>query len=100
MDCATCKENRRRVEPVPYISHDADMERNERLLKRIVTALIVVIILWFATISLFVWYLNQYDYQSYTEEYAYTQDGQGLNIIGDRNGVDFYVAEDELSQTN
>lgn len=32
-------------------------------------------------------YLEQYDFESYD----YTQDGQGLNIIGNSNGVDYNV---------
>lgn len=37
-----------------------------------------VLILWAATIGLFVWYLNQYDFVSYT------QDGDGYNNINNR----------------
>jgi hypothetical protein len=33
--------------------------------------------------------MEQYDFA----DYDYTQDGQGVNIIGDRNGVDFYEPE-------
>jgi hypothetical protein len=33
-------------------------------------------------------YLNEYDFA----DYEYTQDGEGLNIIGDGNGVTGYVA--------
>lgn len=86
-DCKTCKEGR--IEPVPYLAHESSMARFERTIKRLVVALIVVIALWFCTIGMFVWYLNQYGFESY----EYTQDGEGLNIIGDRNGVGFYVAE-------
>jgi len=96
MDCKTCKENRQNVEPVPYIVHESAMARMERTTKRLIIAMFVVIALWFSTIGMFVWYLNQYDFESY----EYTQDGEGLNIIGERNGVDFYVAESESSPQN
>ena len=92
-DCKACQEIGQKVEPVPYIVHESAMSRNERTIKRLIIALLSVVLLWFATIGIFVWYLNQYDFESY----EYTQDGQGLNIIGDRNGVDFYVAESESS---
>jgi hypothetical protein len=95
-DCKSCKENRQNVEPVPYIAHESAMARMERTVKRLIIALFVVIALWFSTIGIFVWYLNQYDFESY----EYTQDGQGLNIIGDRNGVDFHVAKGESSPQN
>lgn len=36
-------------------------------------------------------YLEQYDFESY----EYSQDGQGLNIIGDKNGVGFNVPTHE-----
>ena len=88
-DCKTCKENRQNVEPVPYIVHESAMARQERTIKRLVVTLLAILVLWFATIGVFVWYLNQYDFESYT----YEQDGQGVNIIGDRNGVDFDVPE-------
>lgn len=55
--------------------------------KRWFWAFITVLLLWFATIGGFVWFLNQYNFSSETTEY--TQDGQGLNIIGDENGVNY-----------
>ena len=38
-------------------------------------AFVVVLLLWFATIGGFVWYISQYDYVSYQ------QDGSGFNNI-------------------
>ena len=87
MNCETCKD--RKAEHVPYIVHESAMARHERTIKRFIIVLIVIAIAWFATIGLFVWYLDQYDFIG-TE---YVQDGQGVNIIGDRNGVDFNVPE-------
>lgn len=89
MDCKTCRKNQnlKTVEPVPYVAHEAQMARNERTIKRLIIALALVAILWFSTVCLFVWYLNQYDCVSYD------QDGTGVNIIGDSNGVDYNVAE-------
>lgn len=92
-DCNSC-EKKRAVDPVPYVVHESAMARNERTVKRIVIALLVVIILWFATVCTFVWYLNQYDFESY----EYTQDGEGVNIIGDGNGVGYNGAD--VPETN
>lgn len=73
-------------------------QQNERLggfNKRLITALIVVICLWFLTIGGFVWYLSQYDFQSYN------QDGNGYNNIntgtqGDvNNGTEIPGTEEE-----
>lgn len=36
--------------------------------RRMFTALVIVIALWFATIAGFVWYINQYDYETYNVE--------------------------------
>lgn len=47
--------------------------------------ILVLISCWLITIGAFIWYLNQYDY--FSEDY--TQDGQGVNIIGYGNGVDY-----------
>ena len=89
MDCSNCtKVIENKVEPVPYIAHESDMAREERKYKKIVNILLAVLIMWFATIGIFIWYINQYDFTAI----AYEQDGEGINIIGDRNGV-FDVAE-------
>ena len=95
-DCKSCKESRQSVEPVPYIVHESAMARQERTIKRLIITLMVIIFLWFATIGGFVWYLNQYDFESY----VYEQDGEGLDIIGDRNGVDFHVSESDGASSN
>lgn len=99
MDCNSCKE--RQPKDVPYIVHESAMARNERTIKRLVWALIVTVLLIFASNAawLYVWQL--YDYPSEEMTYTYQQDGEGVNIIGDRNGVDYngpdgyYSQEDE-----
>lgn len=57
-------------------------ERTERRLWQIIIALIVVIILM---AGVFIWYISQYEFTAFSTEY--TQDGAGLNIIGERNGA-------------
>lgn len=74
-------------ESVPYIVHEAEIARQERHIKRLWVALIVAIVACVAITGGFLWYLNQYDFASYD----YQQDGQGVNIIGDGNGVDYDV---------
>lgn len=60
----------------------------ERTVKRLWVLVVLLAVLLAASWAGFLWYLNQYDFESYTTEY--TQDGRGLNIIGDRNGVDYH----------
>lgn len=94
MNCENCTV--RKAEPVPYIVHEGVMARMERTIKRLWILVIVLILVIVSTVGVFVWYLNQYDFESYT----YEQDGQGVNIIGSRNGVDFNVPEDYCTPTD
>lgn len=79
-------EKQSRPESVPYIVFEGEMSRQERHVKRLWIALLAAITALVLTVGIFVWYLNQYDFTSYD----YQQDGQGVNIIGDRNGVDLW----------
>lgn len=90
MDCESCK-SKKPVEPVPYIVHESAMARNERTVKRLVVALIVAILLIFASNAAWLYAWCQYDYTS--EETVFTQDGEGLNIIGGRNTAGIYGAD-------
>jgi photosystem II stability/assembly factor-like uncharacterized protein len=74
---------------VPYIVHEAAQARSERHIKRLVIALVVAIVLIFASNAAWLLAWMQYDYTSETTttETTYQQDGQGLNIIGDSNHV-------------
>lgn len=91
MDCTTCKENRKTTEPVPYIVHEGAMARNERRERRFLLALVLSIVLLFASNAIWLYAWMQYDYSS--TETTYTQDGEGLNIIGDSNEVAPNVTE-------
>ena len=62
-----------------------------RTVSRLIKIIIALIVAWFLTIGGFVWYLFQYDYTTTVTEYA--QDGQGLNIIGNENGANYYGTE-------
>lgn len=76
---------------IPYIVHEAEMARSERNIKRLWIALIIAIVLIFGSNAAWLWYISQYDFESYD----YSQDGEGVNIIGDKNGVNYSVSEDE-----
>lgn len=70
-------------ETVPYLVFDAEMARQERHIKRLWIALMIAILSVVLVTAAFIWYLNQYDFV------GYEQDGQGVNIIGNLNGVDY-----------
>lgn len=59
-DCKTCKDNRR--EPVPYLIFESAQARNERIVKRLVTVVIVMALLLAGTVAGFLIYLSQYDF--------------------------------------
>lgn len=103
MNCEECKETTVKTAPVSFQSHQADMARMERTNTRLcwvvlclVVVSIVLAILLFAAGArsehallennqkwIDMW--REYDFESYE------QDGEGVNIIGSRNGVDFDV---------
>ena len=81
------------VQMIPYFAHEGIMSRMERTIRRLWIALIVAICLMFTTNAIWLWTFTQYDF----ETYEYSQDGRGINIIGDGNGVD-YSTEDTSSE--
>lgn len=68
---------------IPFMAHENEVVRLERIIKRQWIALIVAICMLFGSFGLFVWYESQFE----TITYDYAQDGQGTNIIGDSNEV-------------
>lgn len=64
--------------------------------KRMFILAMALLVAWLLTIGGFVWYLYQYDFETYT----YTQDGEGMNVIGDANEVTDYGADAESAQEN
>lgn len=58
------------------------IEMLKALCKKLYTIIIILIIGWILTIGAFVWYINQFDYNS-TEEYTNTTDSGGNACIGD-----------------
>lgn len=74
---------------VPYIVYEGEAARNERHIKRLWIALITCIISMVVMTIGFFWYLSLYDFSSY----EYEQDGEGVNIVGDSNGVDYNGTE-------
>lgn len=102
------------IDNVPRWTHEADMARMERInFKQFIIIAILVVACAVLGVTLYLqndkatqalqknnekwiemW--SQYDFESY----EYQQDGEGLNIIGDRNGVDYYRPEVQSSETD
>ena len=72
-------------EPVSYIVHESTVARMERIIKRLVFVIIVLIAVVFATNAVWLYEWNQYEYED--EVISYEQDGQGTNVIGEGNEI-------------
>lgn len=82
MSCNDCKEKMgNRPEVIPYAVHEISEAKNERILKKLITALIIAIALIFASNAIWLYAWCQYDYSS-SETIEATQDGEGINIVG------------------
>lgn len=66
---------------VPYLVYEGAEARAERHIKRLIVALILTVVLLFASNAFWLYEWTQYDYSSTETEVEYQQDGQGTNII-------------------
>lgn len=92
---------------IPFIVYESEMTRNERDKKRLYAVIICLCIALIMSIIIafvdrieinnrWLMFLEQYNFESYD----YSQDGQGVNIIGNENGVDYNGATTESSQND
>ena len=96
-NCETCKGKEAHApESVPYIVHESSMARMERQIKRLWIAVIVAVVLLFASSAIFTYAWLQYDYSS---EEIVTVDGKDgiANYIG--NDGDIVNGENHGSET-
>lgn len=87
MDCSTCKD--KKIDPVPYIVHEADMARAERTIKRLWALVLVVILLLVGTNAGWLWYESQFEIvtETTTQEVWQETDNGGVNRFV---GGDYY----------
>ena len=71
--------------PVSYFVFEGEQVRHERIVKRLIAVIIICIGLLFASNAFWLYAWMQYDYSG--QEINYTQDGRGINIIGNDNEV-------------
>lgn len=110
MNCENCNHSTDRPDPVsvPLASVEGQSYRRERTLRGTVIVFCVAMLMIFLLVGVFGlfayrlniqtlekieainqhWldYLSEYDFSG--EVYEYSQDGRGLNIMGDNNGVE------------
>ena len=74
-DCKSCKGNR---EQIPYIVHEGAMSRMERVNKRLIAIIVLLIVLFVG--SNIAWLIYESKYQDICVEAE--QDGYGVKIVG------------------
>lgn len=87
----------KKIEDALHWAYENNQMRSEKIIHKLIISLLIAMALLFISNALWLWAWVQYDYTS--EEITYTQDGRGLNIIGDRNGVQ-YGAEGDGEEKN
>lgn len=81
-NCENCKQNTVNTSvTIPYFAYESEMTRAERHIKRMWIALIVCIMLIFASNALWLWIMSSTEF--YIEEVTLdSQDGGNANYIG------------------
>lgn len=81
--CDSCNPSGKAPASVPYAAFESSMSRAERIIKRLVIALIVIITLTFA--SNIGWLIYANNNGNTSSNYTVTQSGNPTSIIGDGN---------------
>lgn len=82
---------------IPYIAFEGELARAERHIKRLWIVNIILIIALILCNAAYLWYLSLYDFSSV--DYKQSNDN-GVNIVGDSNGVDYGLSESEDKETD
>ena len=97
--CNECKTPESTNVNVPYVVHEATVARQERQIKRMWIALIVLAVALFLTNMAWIGVFNSYDYSS--EEIIVEQDAQdggNANYIGNDGVINNGVSENNNSE--
>ena len=84
---------------VPYVVHEAEVSRQERQIKRMWIALIVLVVALFLTNMAWIGVFNSYEYS--TEEIVVEQDAQdggNNNYIGNNGDINNGLSENNNTQ--
>ena len=76
---------------IPYIAFEAEMARHERTIKRLLVALACTIVLLFISNVAWLWFFNQFDFETETVMFDTTDGGDNSYIGNDgviNNGKD------------
>ncbi len=72
---------------IPYYAHESMMTRYERLIKRLIVALLVSVILIFVSNAVWLYCWIQYDYTD-------TESTESVDVDGSGNGIANYIGND------
>lgn len=79
-DCSSCKSARTEVTTIPYVVHEGDMSRMERIIKRLWIVIILLVTLLVGSNIVWVVYESQFSKEVTTETYTAEMDGGGTAI--------------------
>ena len=89
----------RDMPPIPFAAHEAEVSRQERQIKRMWIALIVLVVALFLTNMAWIGVFNSYEYS--TEEIVVEQDAQdggNNNYIGNNGDINNGLSENNNTQ--
>ena len=78
-DCKSCKGNR---EQIPYIVHEGAISRMERVNKRLIAIIVLLIVLLVSSNIAWMVYESQFEPCYSSCDIDEEQDGDGVNIVG------------------
>ena len=68
---------------IPYIAFEAEMARHERTIRRLLIALLIAIALLFASNAAWLWFFNQFDFETESVMFDTTDCGDNSYIGND-----------------
>ena len=72
---------------IPYIAYESEMARHERTIKRLLVALVISVVLLFASNVAWLWFFNQFDYASDMVSLDSTEEGNASYMGAGASGV-------------
>lgn len=72
---------------IPYIAYESEMARHERTIKRLLVALVISVVLLFASNVAWLWFFNQFDYASDMVSLDSSEEGNASYMGAGASGV-------------
>lgn len=72
---------------IPYIAYESEMARHERTIKRLLVALVISVVLLFASNVAWLWFFNQFDITGDTVHLDSTEEGNASYMGAGASGV-------------